>query len=151
MGFYVENFIYFSPSLKTEIFFEHKLKVLVSVDFMGEVTHFLGIKFFWQREHNEHIIVHFAQEACTDHLNDASELNDVAIVAISYISDFPVDAISITQTTSSIQSKLCHQMQTLVSSLLWVSVATHVDLATITTILSQYTYHPSFNNICAAK
>ena len=118
MGFYVENFIYFSPSRKTEIVFEHKLKALVSVDFMGEVTHFFGMKFFCQREQNEHIIVHFAQEACTDHLNDASELNDVAIVAISYISDFPVDAISITQTTSSIQSKLCHQMQTLVSSLL---------------------------------
>ena len=47
LGLYVDNFIYFSTSRDTEIAFKRKLQYLIAVDFMGEVNHFLGIKFSW--------------------------------------------------------------------------------------------------------
>ena len=52
MGLYVNDFIYFSPSYETEIIFEWKFRALTSVDFMGGVTHFLGIFFHGNADEN---------------------------------------------------------------------------------------------------
>jgi len=41
----VDDIIYFSPSDKVEIKFEKLLSSLGDVDFMGQVSHFLGIEF----------------------------------------------------------------------------------------------------------
>ena len=49
VGIYVDDFIYFSTDPKVENAFESKLKNLTDVDFMGDVTHFLGIKFTWSK------------------------------------------------------------------------------------------------------
>ena len=76
LGLYVDDFIYFSPSRDTKIAFEQRLKKLTSVDFMGEVSHFSGIKFSWQREPDNHITVHMAQEAFADNLIDEAGLTD---------------------------------------------------------------------------
>ena len=47
IALYVDDFVYFSPNRDTWIAFENTLKSLTNVDFMGQVTHFLGIKFNW--------------------------------------------------------------------------------------------------------
>jgi hypothetical protein len=44
VGIYVDNIIYFSSSDNVE---RHLLSTIGSVDFMGQVSHFLGIKFMW--------------------------------------------------------------------------------------------------------
>ena len=58
LALYVDDFVYFSPNRETEIAFEHKLKSLTNVDFMGQVTHFLGIKFNWQQQPDNHLDVY---------------------------------------------------------------------------------------------
>ena len=50
LGLYVDDLCYFSPSDKCEKIFENKLQSLTKVDFMGEISHFLGIKFDTIRE-----------------------------------------------------------------------------------------------------
>ena len=45
LGLYVDDFVYFSEDPQTEKNFEQQLEKLVNVEFMGQVTHFLGIKF----------------------------------------------------------------------------------------------------------
>jgi hypothetical protein len=45
VGIYVDDIIYFSPSAVTKRKFEELLSTLGSIDFMGQVTHFLGIEF----------------------------------------------------------------------------------------------------------
>ena len=50
LGLYIDSFVYFSESRETEKVLKEKLKELVNVNFMWQVTHFLGIKFQWQQE-----------------------------------------------------------------------------------------------------
>ena len=45
LGLYVDDFIYFSESDAVEQHFEQALSKLTPVDFMGKVSHFVGIKF----------------------------------------------------------------------------------------------------------
>jgi hypothetical protein len=45
VGIYVDDIIYFSPSDEVERTFESLLSSIGSVDFIGQVTHFLGIEF----------------------------------------------------------------------------------------------------------
>ena len=45
LGLYVDDFVYFSENPAAEKAFENTLQKLVQVEFMGQVTHFLGIKF----------------------------------------------------------------------------------------------------------
>ncbi len=47
VGIYVNDIIYFSHSDDVEKKFEHLLSSIGEVDFMGQVTHFLGIEFTW--------------------------------------------------------------------------------------------------------
>ena len=64
---YVDNFVYFSPNRDTEIASENKLKSLTTADFMGQVSHFLGIKFTWQHTTNNNIGAYLTQEDFTYH------------------------------------------------------------------------------------
>jgi hypothetical protein len=47
VGIYVDDIIYFSTSDEVEAGFEKLLGNLVSVEFMGPVSQFLGIEFAW--------------------------------------------------------------------------------------------------------
>jgi len=60
LGLYVDDFIYFSPNHDTKIIFEHKLRSLSNVDFMGLVSHFLGIKFVWRHQEDNHLDVYLS-------------------------------------------------------------------------------------------
>jgi hypothetical protein len=55
IGLYVNDLIYFSPSDSVEQKFETLLSQLVQVEFMGQVTHFLGIEFSWQFHDDGHL------------------------------------------------------------------------------------------------
>jgi hypothetical protein len=48
VGIYVDDIIYFSPSDEVEAKFESGLSKIGEVDFMGKVSHFLGIEFTWK-------------------------------------------------------------------------------------------------------
>ena len=67
LGLYVDDFIYFSTDPDVERAFEDKLAKLTTVDFMGEVSHFLGIRFQW-RKTNTRVTAHLSQEAFADTL-----------------------------------------------------------------------------------
>jgi hypothetical protein len=49
IGIYVDDIIYFSSSDEVEKKFEELLGNVVQADFMGQVSHFLGIEFQWAR------------------------------------------------------------------------------------------------------
>ena len=151
LGLYVDDFIYFSLSRDTEIAFEQRLKQLTSVDFMGEVSHFIGIKFSWQRKPDNHISVHMTQEAFADNLIDEAGLADANPVTTPYRSGHPVDNIPSVPHPLLVNPTIKHTMQSLVGSLLWLSGATRPDLATIVSLLGQHTHHPTLGHIRAVK
>ena len=115
---------------------------------MGEVTHFLGIKFTWTREVDDHLSVHLTQEAFAYHLIETMGLSHASTVDTPYRSGHPIDNIPTTHTPN---HDIIHKMQSIVGSLLWLAGATRPDLATITSMLSQHTRKATVQHIKAAK
>eukprot|EP00957_Ditylum_brightwellii_P061638 4676939-Ditylum_brightwellii.AAC.1 len=68
LGLYVDNFVYFSLSIKSKKTFQQKLQSLTSVGFMGVVSHFLYIKFTWKCWEDNHLDAHMSQPAFAEQL-----------------------------------------------------------------------------------
>jgi hypothetical protein len=63
VGIYVDDIIYFSSSDEVEKHFESLLSGIGNVDFMGPVSHFLGIEFPWKYLPNGHLTVSLTQQS----------------------------------------------------------------------------------------
>lgn len=71
LGLYVDDFVYFSEDQSVEASFEKQLKENTLVDFMGPASHFLGLKFQWNKftvNKEDHLKVHLSQSAFVDNL-----------------------------------------------------------------------------------
>ena len=149
---YVDDFVYFSTSPEVESHFEKQLTSLTDVDFMGDVHHFLGIKFTWTRS-GDTLSAHLSQTAFIDNL-----AHDLGFDPLStkhpktpYRSGLPIDSIPDETMTSSARARLKLQMQQVMGSLQWLSHCTRPDIATATSILSQYQNSPSPGHLQSAR
>jgi len=61
LGLFVDDFIYFSKSTKVEKYFEEEFEKHFKVDFQGEITHFLGVKFTAIRHVDNHLTIYMTQ------------------------------------------------------------------------------------------
>ena len=93
VGVYVDDFVYFSTCPTVENAFETKLKDLTDVDFMGDVHHFLGIKFTWTK----------SDSALTAHLSQAAFIDNLAQEA-------GFDPLSTKSPTNPIQIRFPHRL-----------------------------------------
>ena len=153
VGIYVDDIIYFSPSDEIEKTFEHQLQQQVtSVDFMGQVSHFLGVKFDWKQE-NDHLSVHLSQEAFTETLLHQFDFHHdaVNIRPTPYRSGLPIDAIPDIVLPLHRRQQIETQLRSLVGSFNWLATATRPDIATVTNMLAQYQHYPSPGHLEAAK
>jgi len=66
VGIYVDDIIYFISSDKVERKFEELLSTIGNVDFMGQVTHFLGIEFTWHHLADGNLSVNLTQQSFTE-------------------------------------------------------------------------------------
>jgi hypothetical protein len=71
VGIYVDDIIYFSVSDDVEKQFESKLSTIGSVDFMGQVSLFLGTKFTWVHHEDGHLTVTLTQQSFIETLMDS--------------------------------------------------------------------------------
>jgi hypothetical protein len=74
VGIYVDDIIYFSPDSAVESEFEQLISTIGKVDFMGKVSHFLGIEFTWYHHPNGHLSVNLTQQSFTENLLDSLQL-----------------------------------------------------------------------------
>ena len=152
LGLYVDDFVYFSESDEVEKLFEEKLAKLTQVDFMGQVSHFLGIRFQW-RQSNSEIQVHLSQQAFTENLINQAGLDNPAVTTnlTPYRSGYPIDSIKPIKTNKNEKAQLEQELRSYVGSFLWLSQGTRPDIATITNILSKHQNNPAPAHISAAK
>jgi hypothetical protein len=68
VGIYIDDIIYFSTSDDVERKFESLLSTIGDVDFMGQVSHFLGIEFTWKQLPGGHLSVSLTQQSFLDQL-----------------------------------------------------------------------------------
>ena len=149
LGLYVDDFIFFSESDEVEQHFEKELQKATQVDFMGNVTHFLGLRFQWRKTHTD-LKVHISQEAFSDNLIQQAGLSTISAKTnlTPFRSGNPVDSI---ENNNEYDPTLEKEMRSYVGSLLWLSIGTRPDLSTITNILAQYQNRPTRKHIAAAK
>jgi len=153
VGLYVDDFIYFSTDPNVEKAFEEKLSKLTTVDFLGQATHFLGIRFQWRCTKGR-VQAHLSQEAFADNLIQSAGLHQESVSAniTPYRSGCPVDSLPYkNNNTPRQQAKLESELRHYVGSLLWLSQGTRPDLATITNILAMHQSNPSKRHIESAK
>jgi hypothetical protein len=74
IGIYVDDIIYFSASDKVERYFESSLSTIGTVEFMGQVSHFLGNEFNWVYHPNGHISVSLTQQSFAETLVESQHL-----------------------------------------------------------------------------
>jgi hypothetical protein len=136
VGIYVDDIIYFSTSDAVKKCFEELLSNLVSVDFMGQVSNFLGIEFSWQHHPDGHITVSLTQQSFAESLIESLGFDtlNASSFATPYRSGIPIDSIP-TENLSSVQrDKLRLKYQSLIESLYWLAHTKCPDLSTVVSL-----------------
>ena len=152
LGLYVDDFVYFSEDDTVERYFEDKISQEIKVEFMGQVSYFLGIRFQWRQTDNN-VKVHLSQEAFADNLIQQAGLHHISTTTNTtpYKSGAPVDTIKPTNLLPQEKARIESELRSYVGSLLWLSQGTRPDLATITSLLAQHQNNPSPKHIDYAK
>ena len=153
IGVYVDDFVYFSMDPTVEKYFESQLASLTDVDFMGDVTHFLGMKFTWTRK-DSHLSAHLSQSAFIDNLAQEVGFDPLSTKhpKTPYRSGLPIDSIPCDPMSIADRAKLKLRMQQIMGSpLQWLSQCTRPDIATAVSILAQYQNSPSSGHLQSAR
>jgi hypothetical protein len=145
VGIYVDDIIYFSASDTVERNFEGLLSSIGSVDFMGQVSHFLGIEFTWKHHSDGNVSVSLTQQSFTETLVDSLgyTTSSISTYVTPYCSGLVIDAIPHVEMSSSDRDKLRLQYQSVVGSLNWLAHTTRPDLSTVVSLSAQHQANPS--------
>jgi hypothetical protein len=132
--------------------FEQLLLSLGEVDFMGQVSHFLGIEFTWNHHDDGNLSVNLTQQSFTESLLDSLGYSPTtnSTYTSPYRSGMSIDSIPTQSLSSTERDKLRLQYQSLVGSLNWLSHTTRPDLSTVVSLLAQHLSNPSQGHLDAA-
>jgi hypothetical protein len=152
VGIYVDGIIYFSASDDVERKFESLLSTIGDVDFMGQVSHFLGIEFTWKQLPGGHLSVSLTQQSFLDQL--LVSLNIFIDSSSSYTSPYKanchIDSIPYQDMSQDARDSLRVKYQSLVGSLNWLAHTTQPDISTSVSLLAQHQSTPSQGHYDAA-
>jgi hypothetical protein len=152
VGIYVDDIIYFSPDSTVEQRFESLLSSIGEVDFMGQVSHFLGIEFTWHHHSDGHVSVNLTQQSFTESLLDSLGIpyDTTSTFTTPYRSGISIDSITSVNMSLDDRDRLRLQYQSLVGSLNWLSITTRPDISTAVSLLAQHQSSPSPGHLDAA-
>jgi hypothetical protein len=151
LGLYVDEFKYFSLSPEVEALFEQQLSTKCRVDFMGEVSWFLGSKYEWETLPDGRLTVSITQTAKAEDIIDNHGMSDCNAIASPYRTGFPIDRIPHDGVPLEQKTALVKKFQSLVGGVLWLQRHTHPDLSTVVSLLSSNSHNPSQGHYDAAK
>jgi hypothetical protein len=151
IGLYVDDFKYFSLSDETEALFEQQLSAHCKVDFMGEVSWFLGCKYEWENLPDGRLTCSITQTAKSENLIETHGMLDCNPVATPYRSGYTIDRIPDDGIDPDKKIPLVKKYQSLVGGLLWIQRQTRPDLSTVVSLLSQHSHDPSTGHYQAGK
>jgi hypothetical protein len=142
VGIYVDDIIYFSASDAVERKFEEGLSGIGTVDFMGQVSLFLGIEFQWIKHEDGHLTVHLTQQSFAENLIESLGFDNLSpsMFLTPYRSGLPIDSVLHESMTTAERDALCLAYQSLVGSLNWLAHTTRPDLGTVVSLLAQHQY-----------
>ncbi len=152
VGIYVDDIIYFSVSDAVEQKFEGLLSSIGQVDFMGQVTLFLGIEFSWVFHPDGNLTVSLTQQSFIETLCDSLQIQSThhSTFTTPYRAGISIDSIPTDNLSSSNRDDLRLKYQSLIGSLNWLSTTTRPDISTAVSLLAQHQSHPSSGHMDAA-
>ena len=151
VGLYVDDFVYYSTSDKVEQWFEQQLKSHVKVDFMGDVSWFLGQRYDWHTDASGNVSCHVSQQACIDDMLNRHGMEECTPSRTPYRSGIRIDRIEHDGIEPSKKAALVTAFQSILGSLNWLSINTRPDIAVAYKLLSQFNSNPSQGHLDAAK
>jgi hypothetical protein len=152
VGIYVDDIIYFSCSDKVEKKFGEGLSTIGSVDFMGQVSLFLGTEFTWVHHPDGHLSVSLTQQTFFEQLLESLQIQrqSSSTYLTPYRSGYSIDSIPFESMSASARDDLQLRYQSLVGSLNWLAHTTRPDISTVVSLLAQYQSEPSTGHLDAA-
>ena len=151
VGLYVDDFKYWSIDDATEKIFEQQLSSKCTVEFMGEVSWFLGSKYEWETTLDGKLTVSITQTAKAESLIEAHGMENANPVKSPYKSGITIDRIPTQTMDPEEQKTLTTKYQGLIGGLLWLQRQTRPDISTVTRLLASHNTHPSTGHYQAAK
>ena len=151
VGVYVDDFLYFSGSPEVEKWFEESLGKLLTVDFMGAVTYFLGCRYQWFRTANEGVGVHISQPGFIEQLLEKFHMQDSVPVKTPYRSGLPIDRLPSGGDVSDATPELLSRYRSLIGALTWLTISTRPDIAVAHKLLSSHMTKPTEAHMEAGK
>jgi hypothetical protein len=145
IGIYVDDIIYFSNSDNVEKRFESLLSGIGSVDFMGQVSHFLGNKFAWKKLPNGKLAVSLTQQSFIESLLESLYISfdGTSTYSSPYQSGKHIDSLPTIDMSTEDRDQLRLQYQSIVGSLNWLAHTTQPDISNIVSLLAQHQNTPS--------
>mmetsp|Transcript_3327 Transcript_3327/g.4656 ORF Transcript_3327/g.4656 Transcript_3327/m.4656 type:complete len:165 (-) Transcript_3327:934-1428(-) len=95
LGLYVDDCVYYSQSLEVEKEFERRLnnEIQGKITFMGNIQHFLGIKFTTKCDGHNKLSIFMSQTSFIETIADAFNISPIRLALTPYQSGLPVDKI----------------------------------------------------------
>ena len=151
LGLYVDDCVYYSQSPAVEKEFERRLnhKIQGKFSFMGNIQHFLGIKFTTKRDTNNKLSILMTQTSFIETISSLFHISSERPVLTPYRSGLPVDKIP--EGTPPYDPENILALRQMVGSLLWLAQSTRPDISTITNMLASYQTVPTPSHVNAAK
>jgi hypothetical protein len=153
VGIYIDDIIYFSVSDAVEKEFETHLSSIGSLDFMGQVSLFLGTEFAWVHHPDGHITVSLTQQSFIETLMESLNITSCKPSTFStpYRSGKSIDSVIHESLSPIVRDNLRLQYQSLVGSFNWLAHTTRPDISTVISLLAQHQSCPSSGHLDAAK
>jgi hypothetical protein len=130
-GTYVDDCAYYGTDDVTESWFQAALGERLKIDFMGDLSYYLGVHYDWQTTEDGRLTVHLSQEG---HIYKMLENNNMRStdshfpVSTPYRSGTPIDRIPHDGATPEQKPQLVSSYQSIVGGLNWLSLSTRPDI-----------------------
>jgi hypothetical protein len=151
-GTYVDDCLYWGTDDATEEWFETALGSRLNIDFMGDLSYYLGVHYDWQRTSDGRLTVHMSQEGYIHKLLDQYNMIEGHWpVQTPYKSGLPIDRQPHDGLSPSNKPELVKQYQSIVGGLNWLSLSTRPDITAAVSLLAGHLSNPSDGHLVSAK
>ncbi|MGL5814547.1 MAG: reverse transcriptase domain-containing protein, partial [Aeromonas sp.] len=150
-GTYVDDCMYFGTDDATELWFEQELGKRLVIDFMGDLSYYLGVFYEWGRTADGRLTVHCSQEGHIHRMLEQFNLSTAHAVRTPFRSGHIIDRNLHDGQPPESKPTLVKDYQSLVGGLNWISLSTRPDITGSVCLLATYLHNPSQGHLDSAK
>ena len=150
-GTYVDDCLYWGTDDATEEWFETALGDRLKIDFMGDLSYYLGVHYEWDRMPDGRLTVHMSQEGYVYKMLEQHGMDDGHYpVATPYKSGLPIDRRPHDGIPPDQKPDLLAKYQSIVGGLNWLSLSTRPDITAAVSLLAAHLHNPSAGHLDSA-